>query len=124
LENAPAGGLDPIDHWQETQPAIAGQPGSYYLLYFGRTPPAEWAFRLYKNRLVDGMEFSVELIDTWAMTITPVAGVFVTKKKDRYDFVDRDGRTVPIPQKPGIALRIRRVGGAEPQKDSGVIAIP
>jgi hypothetical protein len=36
------------------------------------------------------------------------------KKKDRYVFVERDGRAVPLPGKPGLALRIRYAGGAAP----------
>ncbi len=124
LEDAPAGGLDPIDHWQEARPAVAGDPGSYYLIYFGRTAPAKWTFELYRSRLTDGMEFSVEIIDTWAMTITRLPGVFVTKEKDRYYFADRDGRSIALPNKPGIALRIRWVGGVSPRKDASIIAGP
>ncbi|MEO7597568.1 MAG: DUF5060 domain-containing protein [Opitutus sp.] len=124
LEEAPPGGLDQIDHWQEARPPAAGRPGKYYLIYFGRTTPNEWTFQLYKNGLTDGMEFAVEVIDTWAMTITPVPGVFVTKKKDRYDYVDRDGRSVTLPAKPGVALRVRWVGGVPAQPDASVLAIP
>ena len=40
--------------------------------------------------------------------------MFVTKKKDRYAFVDRDGRVVTLPGKAHMALRIRHVGGAAP----------
>lgn len=112
LETAPREGLEPIDAWQD--PRIAGKPGHYYLMYFGREAPKEWAFELYRNGLVDGMEFKVEVIDIWNMTITPVDGVFVTAKKDRYQFADRNGRTVPLPGKPYQAIRITHVGGAAP----------
>jgi hypothetical protein len=44
------------------------------------------------------------------MTITPVIGEFVTRKKDNYHFVDANDRTVTLPGKPGIALRVRRLG--------------
>jgi len=45
------------------------------------------------------------------MTITPVEGDFVTKKKDNYHFVDEKGRAVALPGKPYMALRIHRVPG-------------
>jgi hypothetical protein len=46
------------------------------------------------------------------MTITPVAGEFITKKKDNYNFVDEQGRSITLPHRPYIALRIRRVDDA------------
>lgn len=122
LEDSPAEGIDPIDRWETAN--IGGQPGEYYLLYFGREAPTEWTFQLPRYRLTDGMEFAVEILDTWNRTVTPVEGVFVTKMRPPYDFQpgsrdervadERDGRVVPLPGRPGIALRIRRVGGPEP----------
>jgi hypothetical protein len=67
-------------------------------------------FQLYKTRVTDGMKFKVDVIDVWNMTITPVPGEFVTKKKDRYHFVDAQGRSVPLPGKRGIAVRVRHIG--------------
>jgi hypothetical protein len=102
--------LEPIDKWQNAN--MAGQPGEYYLRYFGKDAPNSWPFELYKDRLQDGMRFKVEVLDTWNMTLTPVEGEFVTKKKDSYHFVDENGRAVPLPGRPYIAVRIRRVAGA------------
>ncbi len=123
LEDSPVAGIEPIDRWET--PNIGGRPGEYYLLYFGHETPAEWTFRLPYYRLTDGMEFTVEILDTWNMTVTPVEGVFVTKMRPPYDFKpgsrdervtdERDGRTVRLPARPGIALRIRHVGGAGPK---------
>lgn len=122
LEDSPASGIDPIDRWENAN--IGGQPGEYYLLYFGHEAPTEWTFELPRYRLTDGMEFKVEILDTWNMTVTPVDGVFVTKMRPPYDFKlgsrdervtdERDGRTVRLPGRPGIALRIRHVGGSGP----------
>ncbi len=109
LDESPAEGIDPIDKWQEPA-GMGGRPGRYYLLYFGREAPASWPFALYKNGLADGMTFKVEIIDTWEMTITPVEGNFVAKRLDNYHFVDAQQRVVALPGKPGIALRILRVG--------------
>lgn len=108
LEDAPAAGIDPIDKWQDVN--TGGVPGSYYLTYFGREQPAEWEFKLYKNGVADGQRYGVEIIDTWEMTITPVAGEFVTRKLDNYHFVDATGRRVTLPGKPGMAVRVRRLG--------------
>ena len=112
LDEAPAEGLEPHDQWQD--PRIAAKSGHYYLMYFGVEKPTEWTLDLYRTGLQEGMEFKAEVIDTWDMTITPVEGVFTTKKKDRYNFTDRDGRAIKLPGKPYMALRITYVGGAAP----------
>jgi hypothetical protein len=109
LEAGPAGGIDPIDYYQD--PRMGGKRGEYYLLYFGQEAPANWTFSIYRDGIVEGMQFQVDVIDTWAMTITPVEGLFTAKHKDRYVFSDKDNRAVSLPGKPYIALRIRRVGG-------------
>jgi hypothetical protein len=110
LETSPPDGIEPIDQWQDTD--MGGQPGQYYLLYFGRPTPGSWTFQLYKKGVGDGMKFKVDIIDTWAMTITPVDGVFIAKKKDNYYFTDANGRAIPLPSKPFIALRIQRITAA------------
>jgi hypothetical protein len=114
LDAGPAEGIDPIDKWQE--PNVGGQPGRYYLIYFGHDKPTSWAFKLYKNGLENGMHFKVDILDTWNMTVTPVPGEFVTRKDGSYDFVDEQGRAVTLPGKEGIALRIQRVGSDAPVK--------
>jgi hypothetical protein len=110
MEEGPAEGIEPVDKWQE--PYMGGKAGEYYLVYFGTQAPNSWQFRLYKDALREGIQFKVEVIDVWNMTITPVEGVFVTGKKSDYCFLDEQGRSVPLPGKPYQALRIRRVGGA------------
>ena len=107
LAESPAAGIDPIDKWQNTN--MGGQLGEYYLLYFGKEAPTSWPFELYKDRVADGLKFKVDVIDTWAMTITTVEGEFVTKKKDNYHFIDEKGRAVTLPGKPYMAVRIRRI---------------
>ncbi|HWA28020.1 MAG TPA: DUF5060 domain-containing protein [Lacunisphaera sp.] len=119
LEEGPPQGIDPIDKWQD--PTTAGVPGEYYLTYFGSAMPTEWPFRLYKNGVADGQRYTIEVIDTWNMTMTPVTGEFVTKKLDNYTFADATGRTVKLPGKPGMALRVRRVGS---DGKPSVIALP
>jgi hypothetical protein len=107
LAESPAEGLEPIDKWQEYP--FAGKHGEYYLGYFNRQQPVSWPFALFKTGLKDGMRFKVEVIDTWNMTITPVAEVFEISKRDDYMYADKDGRSVTLPGRPYMALRIVRV---------------
>ena len=122
LETAPAQGLDPSDKWND--PSTAGQAGEYYLTYFGKDAPTNWVFQLYKRGVTDGMRFKVDVLDTWEMTITPIAGEFVTKKKGNYYFVDANGRSVPLPGKSGIAIRAINVGGTTNRPDPNAFIDP
>lgn len=108
MEAGPATGIDPIDKWQDDR--TAGKAGEYYLIYFGRDRPAEWAFELPRAGLKSGMRFTVELLDTWEMTVTPVDGEFVVKADTGYRYRSEGERAVKLPRKPYMALRIRRVG--------------
>jgi hypothetical protein len=108
LADAPPEGIEPIDKWQERR--MGGKAGEYYLVYLGEQAPTAWPFTLYKAGLIAGMKFSAEIIDTWNMTVTPVDGLFEIKEKDDYDFVDKDERSIALPGKPYLALRLRRVG--------------
>jgi hypothetical protein len=110
LEDSPATGIEPIDKWWMI--GMGGKPGEYYLVYFGHEKPVSWKFELYRDGIADGNQFKIEVIDTWNMTIAQVDGVFVAKKKDSYTFIEEKGRTVTLPGKPGMALRIRRVAGS------------
>jgi hypothetical protein len=67
MEDGPALGIDPIDKWWDVR--TGGQPGQYYLIYFGRETPAKWAFELYKNGVTDGQRYAVDVIDTAAQTL-------------------------------------------------------
>jgi hypothetical protein len=87
-------------------------------------PSQPVVFQLYKRGIAAGMRFKVEVIDTWNMTITPVPGEFVAKKKGNYDFVDAQGRSVPLPGKPHIALRIVNVGGTTNRPDPNAFIDP
>jgi len=108
LEDGPAGGLDPIDKWRDVR--TAGVPALYYLTYYGHHTPKEWSLKLYKNGVAEGQRYRAEILDTWNMTVTPVEGEFVTRKLDNYHFGDAAGRTIELPDRPGIAVRVRRIG--------------
>jgi Domain of unknown function (DUF5060)/Domain of unknown function (DUF5605)/Protein of unknown function (DUF4038) len=111
LDDAPAEGIEPIDKWQDCP--MGGQPGKYYLIYFGKETPTNWLFQLPKPPLgklqsADGLKFKAEILDTWNMTVTPVDGTFTPSKKNGYAFEDKDGRSIDLPGKPYIAIRIKR----------------
>jgi hypothetical protein len=106
MEAGPPEGIEPIDKWQERR--TGGKAGEYYLVYLGAEKPTAWPFVLYKTGLADGMKFTVEVIDTWGITITPVDEVFEIRKRDDYVFAEKDGRSVSLPGQPYMALRIRR----------------
>src|SRR5437868_1371421 len=41
LEDGPKDGMEPIDKWQDDR--TAGKRGAYYIVYFGKERPKEWA---------------------------------------------------------------------------------
>jgi len=53
-----------------------------------------------KDGVRDGLTFEVDVIDTWAMTVTPVPGVFTTKKLDNYVFEDARNEPSHSPANP------------------------
>ena len=108
MEDGPEEGMDPIDKWQD-DPAV-GKAGEYYLIYFGKQRPTEWSFKLPKQKLVAGLTFQAEILDTWNMTVTPVEGVFKIRAETPNRFVA--DRSIPLPGNPYMAIRIRRLKGA------------
>lgn len=113
LEDSPAEGIEQIDKWQN--PEYGGKPSEYYLVYLGKQTPTAWEFKLPKppqgkgRPSADGMKFTAEVLDTWNMTVTPVVGVFTLTKKNDYFLADEDGRSIALPGKPYMAIRIKRV---------------
>ncbi|WP_426342374.1 pectinesterase family protein [Pseudoduganella sp. S-14] len=108
LAESPAQGLEPIDKWQGFP--FAGRQGQYYLGYFGREAPVSWPVVLHNKGLAEGTTLRAEVIDTWNMTVTPVPGVFEMRKRDAYNFADKDGRSIALPGRPYMAVRLVRVG--------------
>lgn len=114
LDDAPAAGIEPIDKWQN--PEYGGRPFEYYLIYFGKETPTNWVFHLpkspfdkSKSESVEGMRFTAEVLDTWNMTVTPVAGEFTLGKPAGYFVADKDGSMIELPGRPYQAIRIKRV---------------
>jgi hypothetical protein len=92
LEEIPEGWLDPVGEITNTHLPGVGQPGKYYLTYFGVRQPGEVTFNLPGEG-----DFYLDIIDTWEMTVTPVAGTF------------QKAITVQLPGKPYLAVRIINV---------------
>lgn len=107
LATSPPEGIEPIDKWQ--YPDYGGQPGKYYLVYLGKDAPTTWRFALPRYELEDGMQFKVDVLDTWNMTVEPIAEPFTLKRESEYLFVDKDGRSVDLAGRPYMALRVTRV---------------
>ena len=86
IEAAPQHGLSQRTIGREQR--SIGVEGKYYLCYHGERQP-----KYKKYRLPEGTRFAAEIIDTWEMTITPVAGT-------------HSGDTqIDLPGKPYIAVR-------------------
>lgn len=118
LADAPADGIEPIDKWQHAE--YGGQPSQYYLVYLGKQAPKAWTFRIPKppsgpgTVSADGMSFTADVLDTWRMTVTPVPGTFTLKKQGDYFYADARARSIPLPGRPYMAIRIRRAAAAGP----------
>ncbi|KJQ53442.1 putative endoglucanase [Microbacterium sp. SA39] len=112
LDDLVVPGLDPIDKWDD--PAfLAGRQRRQYVQYLGRSAPDSWPFRIPVDSSVESPEvgdvFQVDVIDTWNMTITPVARSFTLTEVTRNEAFDRVSAPVDLPEGESIALRLTRV---------------
>jgi hypothetical protein len=121
LATAPPTGIEPIDRFFESN--IAGRPGHYYLIYFGSEKPNLWHFVLPKDTLSPGLQFHVDILDTWNMTITPIPRPFTLIKQSSYDFAAQGDDKITLPGQPYMALRITRIeksnSSTEPDTSGG-----
>lgn len=106
MEEGPAE-IDPIDRWWGRH--IGGRAGQYYLRYFGEETPSEWPVDIPKDELSGGERFRADVIDTWAMTIAPVDGVFTLARNGDYSFNDPARPTIALPSHPWMAVRMTRL---------------
>jgi hypothetical protein len=91
IEERP-GGLTPMpDSWIWTRVSGARRDGEY-LFYFGPHQPLAWMAELPKTG-----RYTVEIIDTWNMTVTPLPGPMTAPFQ------------IPLPGKPYLAVRISTV---------------
>ena len=111
LEEAPSP-LSMSDVSRDYRTSSAGE--GYYFVYFGSEVNDLWLFNLpAKNgegpKLTAGKRFSIEIIDTWDMTVQAVPTVFETGPETDYRLFDKDLKKVRLPLRPYVALRIREV---------------
>jgi hypothetical protein len=107
LSTAPAEGINPLV--AEDTYGIAGRSGEWYLVYFGKNKPTEWAFESPVGRIRAGSNFHVDVLDTWNMTITPIEQPVTIRTPATQGGVTPDPPVkIPLPGKPYMALRIRR----------------
>ncbi|MEU1972710.1 DUF5605 domain-containing protein [Microbacterium sp. NPDC019599] len=89
VAESPTGRLEPLpSDWDVPWGGVAGQ---YAILYFGAKQP-----RFRDVTVPEGMTATIELIDTWSMTVEQLPGV--------HDGVVR----VQLPARPYMAIRLRR----------------
>lgn len=106
------GPLEQSDASRDFKTASSGN--GHYIIYFGKEINDDWFFNLpQKNgsfdRLVSGKKFKVEIIDTWGMTVTPVAGIFQTSPVNDYRLYDINMKKIRLPAKPYLALRVTEI---------------
>ncbi|TDE15588.1 DUF5060 domain-containing protein [Dyadobacter psychrotolerans] len=107
LEEGP-GPLQLADPWKDHKTATADS--SYYLVYFGKEMQAEWTFSLPgKSGPSEKRNFQVEVIDTWDMTIKKLPEIFEMAKVENYRIFDKRRKSIRLPMKPYLALRITEV---------------
>jgi hypothetical protein len=106
LEEGPAPGIDPIQTWWGYR--LAGKEQAYYLRYFGRDAPANWAVVLPGKGADARQRYRADIIDSWNMTITP-AGTFTMAQMNDYDVHDPGRPTLALPGTPWMAVRLVRV---------------
>ncbi|MCW3090530.1 MAG: hypothetical protein JWP81_1599 [Ferruginibacter sp.] len=112
LEEAP-GPLEASDGSRDFKTASADN--GHFIVYFGKEMNEYWYFNLpQKNgsfsRLIPGKQYRVEIIDTWDMTVTKVAGTFETAPVEDYRLYDTERKKIRLPMKPYLALRITEIG--------------
>jgi hypothetical protein len=108
LEDAP-GPLEASDVSRDMKTATSGNGD--HLIYFGKEINETWTFNLpVKNgsheKIGAGKKYKAEIIDTWDMTIIPVAGIFETGAPNDYRVYDKTMKKIRLPLKPYLALRI------------------
>jgi len=110
LADSPAAGIDPVDG----HPEMGAQPGQYYLIYLGKQALTNWVFEIPQPPaggppFAGGEKFTVDLLDTWNMSVARVPGDFTLKQRDDGTYADQDGRSIALPGQPDMAIRVQRV---------------
>ena len=92
MEEGSAEGLEPMGNSWVWSRVTGGMKDDYRLFYFGEHQPLRWSIGLPEKG-----KYKIDVIDTWNMTITPLEKMY----EGKYE--------VPLPGKPYIALRVRKI---------------
>jgi hypothetical protein len=103
IEDAPAGGLTPIEQSWVWSRVSGGMNGDYRLIYFGEHQPIRWW-----DGLPQGSDYDVDIIDTWNMTITPGALQPTRRFAAIEEHMQMPDYELVLPGKPFLAVRIRK----------------
>lgn len=107
IEEGP-GPLQLADPWKDNN--TAQNSNKYYIIYFGKQMQNEWLFSLpKKNGPAANTKYTIDVIDTWEMTITRWPEIIETNTPDGYRIFDKQLKKIRLPLRPYIALRIRQV---------------
>lgn len=79
-----------------------------FLIYFGEKIQDTWRFEIPSKDMIlaSGTGYKAEIIDTWNMTMETVDDTFVIDKGEQYSYKDIHGKSIKLPNKKYIALRI------------------
>ena len=55
------------------------------------------------------MEFTAEVLDTWNLSVSAVPGTFTLAGRTDHFLGDKDGRSIELPGKPYMAIRVKRL---------------
>ncbi len=104
--------LELADTSRDHQTATDGE-GNFYV-YFGEKAPGVWTFNLPARaakyeKPQTGDRYKVEIIDTWGMTVTPVADTFELDEVNDYRRYDKELKKIWLPKTPYLLLRISAV---------------
>jgi hypothetical protein len=105
LEDGPSEGLEPIDKWQDER--TCGQKGKFYLVYFGKESPKEWRVELPGKKDEAPMTLSIDVLDTWNMTVSKYPDPVTVKSDGAYRLTSQPAVTLPLPGKPYQAIRLK-----------------
>ncbi len=103
MDEGPAGGLTPSDDAWFWSRVSGGKNGGYQLIYLGEHQPATWGVTL------AAPEDVVEVIDAWAMSITP--GTLRPVRQFPHQPYPAT-HEVLLPGRPYLAIRVRPAGGS------------
>ena len=108
VEAGAKGGWEPVDKWWQVD--MARQGNERFLFWFGKESPTSWTPAIPEKELalVPKGRYRAEVIDAWNMTIEPVEGVltFAKRQTGDYFFTETTGRTIGLPGRPMMAIRL------------------